>query len=141
MADTSNALRQTSDELLRDLQDLATLEDEKRAIPPGDPRLLEMAEQIEAIATRVLTSSTRQRALTEEIQEQVEAGERDAPVRTIEETPRPIAAVLADWREAERRAGAAEPGTAEAREAELLVEQLREEYRRAHDQALRPDRG
>jgi hypothetical protein len=49
--------------------------------------------------------------------------------------------VLAEWREAERRADAAPPGSAEAREAELLVERLREEYRRAHEEARREGRG
>jgi hypothetical protein len=49
-------------------------------------------------------------------------------------------AILAAWRQAERQLGSAESGSAEATEAELLVEQLREEYRRAHDEASR-DRG
>jgi hypothetical protein len=49
-------------------------------------------------------------------------------------------AILAAWRQAERQLDAADPGSAEAREAELLVDQLREEYRRAHDEATRPDR-
>ena len=46
-------------------------------------------------------------------------------------------AILAAWREAERKLEAAQPGSAEAREAELLVERLREDYRRAHDEATR----
>ena len=49
--------------------------------------------------------------------------------------PRPIQAILADWREAERRSAAAVPGSAEALEAEALEDRLREEYRRAHEAA------
>jgi hypothetical protein len=140
MADSSRELRQTSDELLRDLEALVTLEDEKRAISPGDPRLVEMAAQIESIATRVLVSTTRQRVLTEDIQDEAEAGGPGAPTDAIDETPRSIPTILAEWRDAERRAAAAQPGSAEAREVEILLDQLRSEYRTAHAEARRRDR-
>ena len=141
MADAGPVLRQASDELLRDLEALVTLEDEKRALPAGDPRLVEMAAQIESIAARVLVTTTKQRALTEDLQDEAEAGGPAAPRRSIDEMPRPISAILSEWREAERRAAAAEPGTAEAREVEILIGGLRAEYRRAHDEARRRDHG
>ena len=72
MSSTSDALRSTSDALLRDLEVLGTLEDEKRTIEFGDPRLVDLAAQIEEIAHRVLTGSVRQRHLTEVASEQVE---------------------------------------------------------------------
>ena len=134
---TGNALRETSDALLRDLDVLATIEDEKRSLEPGDPRLVELAARIEDIARRVLASSTRQHGLTKVIDAQVRAGAPDAPDLPIEEMARPVAAVLADWREAERRAAAAEPGSAEAAEADALVGRLRDEYRSAHEAAVR----
>jgi hypothetical protein len=133
MPETARALRETSDELLRDLEALSVLEDEKREIMPGDPRLVDLATQIEAIAGRVLLMSGRQRELTEQIQEAAEAGTSSIPGRSIEDTPRSISSILSDWREAERRLEAAADGTAEAREVEVLIDQLRDEYRKAHE--------
>jgi hypothetical protein len=135
--DTGDALRQTSDTLLRDLDVLVTIEAEKRSLEPGDPRLVELADRIEEIARRVLAGTTRQSNLTRVVNAQVEAGSAAAPESSIDETARPIAAVLADWRDAERRAIAAEPGSAEAAEANALVDRLRDEYRRAHEAAAR----
>ena len=137
MPETARALREASDALIRDLDALAVLEDEKRQIVPGNPRLMDLAEQIEMVASRVLATSARQRELTEEVQDLASTGAPSAPGKTIEQTVRPIAEILADWREAERRAEAAEEGSAEAREAEVLVDLLRDEYRRAHEQARR----
>jgi hypothetical protein len=135
VVDTGDALRETSDTLLRDLDVLVTIEEEKRSLEPGDPRLVELAERIEVIARRVLNGTVRQHDLTRTINAQVAADVPRAPDASIDDTARPIQAVLADWREAERRAIAAEPGSAEAAEANALVNLLREEYRRAHDKA------
>jgi hypothetical protein len=132
--DTAEALRATSDALLRDLEVLGAIEEEKRTIPAGDPRLVELAARIEQIAHRLLGHSTDQRELSEAAHEEVSAGAVDAAV-AIEETPRPMAAILADWREAERRSAAMEADTADAIEAAALVDALRQEYRRAFDAA------
>lgn len=137
MAEPLRALRDASDELLRDLEALSVLEDEKRQTPPGDPRLVDLAERIESIATRVLITSGRQRELTEELQETADAGSGPATTKTIDDMQRPISAILSDWRDAERRLESATAGTAEAREAEVLVDRLREEYREAHEAARR----
>jgi hypothetical protein len=133
--DTGQALRATSDALLRDLEVLATIEEEKRSLEPGDPRLVQLAARIEEIAQRVLVGSVRQRKLTEVVSDQVEAGSPDAPNGPIGDTPRPMQVILAEWREAERRLVAADPGSAEAAEAEAIVSSLRDEYRRAHEAA------
>jgi hypothetical protein len=137
MPGTGDALRRTSDSLLRDLEALVELEEEKRTIEPGDPRLVDLASQIEQIAQRVLAGSTSQRAQTQLIHELTETGSDDAPDATIEDTPRSMEAILAAWRQAERKLENAEPGSAEATEAQILVDRLREEYRRAHDEATR----
>jgi hypothetical protein len=131
MENTAADLRATSDALIADLEVLATIEDEKRTLEPGDPRLVELAERIEEVAQRVLSGSVRQRQLTEVGHEQVQAGAPDAPDTPIADTPRPIADILAAWREAERRLGAAAPESAEAVEARALADHCREEYRRA----------
>jgi hypothetical protein len=140
MPGTGDALRRTSDALLRDIETLLQLEEEKRTIEPGDPRLVDLASRIEIVAKRVLTSSSSQRAQTEVIHELTESGSPAAPVTPIEDTPRSMEAILAAWRQAERQLDAAKPGSAEATEAELLVDQLRDEYRRAHDEAARNQR-
>jgi hypothetical protein len=137
MPGTGDALRRTSDSLLRDLEALLELEEEKRTIDPGDPRLVDLAAQIEQIAKRVLASSTSERAQTQLIHELTENGSPAAPDATIEETPRSMEAILAAWRQAERQLDNAEPGSAEATEARILIDRLREEYRHAHDDAAR----
>jgi hypothetical protein len=137
MQDTGEALREASDALLRDLEALTDLEAAKREIVPGDPRLIELAGTIETLAQRVLASSARQRELTLEANDLVDLGVPDAPSRPIEETPRAIATILADWREAERTAQAATPGSAEAAEAERAIDRLKQEYREAHEEATR----
>ena len=136
MPESARALREASDELLRDLEALGVLEDEKRQIAPGDPRIVDLATQIERIAGRVLVTSGRQRELTEEIHEAAEAGS-SIPDSSIDDTPRPISTILSDWRDAERRLESAPEGTAEALEAGVLVDRLRDEYRMAHEAARR----
>lgn len=116
---------------MRDLEVLAAIEDEKRTLVAGDPRLVELAQRVEDVARRVLSSTVRQRKLTEVGSAQAEAAAPGTPVSSIDETPRPIADILAEWRAAERRAAAAEPGSAEAAEAGALADHHREEYRRA----------
>lgn len=131
MDDTATELRTTSDALVRDLEVLGEIEEEKRTLAPGDPRLVELAQRVEDIARRVLTSTVRQRRLTQVGNRKVETGDAEAPETSIDDTVRPIAAILAEWRAAERRAGAAEPDSAEAAEANALADHYREEYRRA----------
>lgn len=131
MDDTAMDLRATSDALVRDLEILGELEDEKRTLAPGDPRLVELAQRVEDIAGRVLSATIRQRRLTQVGNQQVEAGHPAAPETSIDDTARPIADILAEWRAAERRAGAAEPDSAEAAEANALADHYREEYRMA----------
>lgn len=133
--ETSQALRETSDALLRDLEVLAAMEDEKRELAPGDPRLVELAGRIQGIAERVLAGTVRQHQLTQVANVQVEAGSPGAPTKPIADTPRALPTVLAEWRDAERRRSNAEPGSAEEAEGRALAEALRDEYRRAYDAA------
>lgn len=140
MPGTGDALRRTSDSLLRDLEALIQLEEEKRTIEPGDPALVDLAARIELIAKRVLASSTSQRAQTQLIQKLTESGSSAAPEVPIDDTPRSMEAILAAWRQAERQLENAVPGSADAMEAEVLVDQLRREYRKAHEEQSRTKR-
>ena len=135
--ETSQALRQTSDALLRDLEVLTTIEEEKRTLTPGDPRLVELAGRIQEIAERILSGTVRQHQLSQVVNVQVEQAAPDAPTAPIEATPRSLTAILAEWRDAERRLATADPDSADAAEARALTEALRDEYRRAYDAARR----
>jgi hypothetical protein len=124
-------LRATSDGLLRDLEALGVLEEEKRTLPLDDPRLVEIAEQVEAIAARLLAGTERETALARA------AADEPASGTSIEDVRRPIATILADWREVERRGADAPDGSAEAAEIGVLTSRLRREYREAFDQQER----
>lgn len=128
LMDVPNDLRATSDALLRDLEALTVLEEEKRSLPLDDPRLLEIAEQVEVIAARVLAGTQRQTVLSQA------AADEPADGTSIGDVRRPLAAILAEWREVERRGAAAPEGSAEAAEIEVLTARLREEYREAYSQ-------
>ena len=131
MSRTAKVIRATSDSLLRDLETLEMLELEKRRLAPGDPELVTIAARIEELAARVLQSSHQQRALTERIEAMRDVGHPDAPTTPIEEAPRDVHAILAEWREAEREIEATTPGSIEQEAAKRLAERLREEYREA----------
>ena len=128
MPDVRRDLRATSDALQRDLEALEALEEEKRGVALDDPRLNDLATQIEEIAARVLVRSTTQRNLTETA---VASG---AP-GSIESTRRSASDVLAEWRELERRADSVEPGSAEAAEVAVLLDRIHDEYRAAIEAA------
>jgi hypothetical protein len=135
LTDTAEDLRATSDTLIQDLEVLAALEAQKRTVEPGDPQLVELAARVEALASRLLDASSRQRRLTQIANAEVDAGSASAPESSIDNTPRSISDILAEWRAAERRLAAAEPGSTEALEAEARSDHLRQEYRRAHESA------
>ena len=139
MTDIGNTLRSTSDALMRDLERLNELETKKRSIEPGDPELVELATHIEQIARRLLSSTVTQRELTERIEDLVAEGHPAAPEVPIEETPREIHVILAEWRDLERSAADLASGTPEAIAAAARSNRLRDEYRRAHNAAQRRD--
>jgi hypothetical protein len=124
MPDVRRDLRATSDALRRDLDALASLEDEKRGLALDDPRTTALARQIEEIAGRVLGRTSVETELTEAVASSGAGG-------TIETTRRPASDILAEWRDLERRNDAAEAGSAEAAEVAILLDKVREEYRAA----------
>jgi hypothetical protein len=132
MADPQ-ALRVTSDAILRDLEALIVLEERKRALPLDDPALVDLARQVREIAGRILDRSGDQIVQTAAA---VADPNAVAPLATIPRTP---ASILAEWRELERRALTAPEGSAERMEIEILASQLRDEYRTAFEAATRND--
>ncbi len=130
----TDALRANSDALLRDLDALGSLEEQKRTLSPSDPQMLALAGRIEEIAQRLLAGSSNQRELAEEI---VGSAALGGPAPAIDDTPRSIQSILADWRAAERTLAAAQPGSPAALEAQALVETSKAAYRRAASAASR----
>jgi hypothetical protein len=137
VTNSGDALRATSDALLSDLDALQALEQEKRAIQPGDPQLITIAARIEQLASRVLGTSIQQSRLSERAHQLVKAGSPEAPDAPIEDTKREMRAILADWRDAERRAELAQPRSTDALAAAADIERLRTEYREAFEEARR----
>ena len=142
VTDAAEALRIASDSLLQNLEALARLEDEKRSLPPEDPRIVAVASRVEALAKQVLEDTTLQRRLTIERNRARLAGtEPRTSDSSIAETPRSMSAILEAWRQAERDLAGTLPGTPEADVARQLVDRLRDEYRRAHEMRERRGNG
>jgi hypothetical protein len=133
MTESAERLRTASDLLLRDLEALIGLEGKKRTLSPDDPVMLDLAAQIRELAHRVLVDTKHQEVLAQKVSIESEIG--DAPA--IDETPRSIPAILAAWRDAERRLEESDPETPEGRALRVQVDHLRSEYRRAHEERER----
>jgi hypothetical protein len=127
---TDPELRGASDGLLEKLGLLHDLEMRKRLARPGTPQFIQLSRDVEAAAREVLAVSARQTDLAVETITSPEPSGR--PIEAIE-PPRDVASILAEWREAERRLGAAAPESDGFRQAAADVERLRTEYRRAFD--------
>lgn len=126
MTDTRRTLRTTADALARDLDALITLEDEKRSLPFDDPRLREISRQVEEIGQRVQERTAEQTDLADSVAAQGLPG-------SIDTTRRPVAEILREWRELERRSETVEPDSVEAAEVAALIRHIRAEYRLAAD--------
>ena len=130
-------LRDTSDSLMRALEQLHDLEAQKRDEPTGSETFVELARRVEELAADVLRRTEREASLAEDTQERRQAG--GGVGRTINEVPassRDLATILSDWREAERRLAATDPRSSESSVAAADVRRLREEYRIAHEARL-----
>lgn len=132
MSDTALRLRATSDALMRDLEALGALEEEKRTVPATDPRLADLARRIHEIAGRVLQRTADQQALTEQAVASPTA-RHDPPIDDVVRSP---AVILAEWRSTELRAAVVDPEAPEAVELRILSDRLREEYRAAFEARL-----
>ena len=136
-------LHEVSDALLANLDRLRALELEKRSMPVGSPRIVELATEIEELALLVLGTSDTQVDLAKAAVKEARAGALD-PNATIEEmsaAPRELHVVLGEWRDAERRLAEVAAASPEALRLRGDIELLRGEYRRAHEAAARRSSG
>jgi hypothetical protein len=124
-------LRRASDLFVQRLDRLQELEMRKRELPPDEPEFIRLAREVEDMARALLFAGGQQVELAEEVHREAKANDVaiDQPIR---DTPprRDAVAILADWRAAERRLGAAGLGSEEEGAARADVERLRDEYRR-----------
>src|SRR5262245_52846766 len=118
---TDEQLRLTSDNFLARVERLQALEEQKRQLPA--PQNAEMAREVEALTREVLEWAQRQVDLADEAA--AREGMDGPPIAVV--PPRDLHVVLGDWREAERRLGAEQPGTAGYESARADVDRLRDE--------------
>ena len=67
MTETSDDLKATSEAIVADADRLRGIEQEKHELPDGDPRLLALSEEAEAIARRLVPKAVAERQLTTEV--------------------------------------------------------------------------
>jgi len=125
-------LRAASDGVLRALEQLEALENEKRTLKPESERFQNLAVEIERLAATVFAQTHAQKRLAKQSRSVVERTGADIGPIDQAEPARDLASVLADWRAAERRLSASTPQTAEHALAQADVERLRDEYRRTY---------
>ena len=121
------------------LDQLHALELEKRQLSPGDPRLLEMASQVEDLAAEVLGTAQVQSQLVETTHVMALIDDPQAPSGPIDPGARSLHDILDEWRAAERAVAGAEPASGTAAEAMDRAQRLRQEYQRAFQARERED--
>lgn len=133
-------LRVTSDRLLSTLEQLQTLENEKRTLPPGSARFQTLAKEIERLSSEIFAQSHAQQQLGQRAR--VVERNKGVELPSIEESTvtRDLSVILNEWRDAERRLSLAQPDSAEHAVATADSARLRDEYQAAHrTDSDRPD--
>lgn len=68
MQDPEADLRSTSESIQDDAEQLKALEEQKSALDPSDPLVVELSHQVEALLRRTSTKARAETELSEEIQ-------------------------------------------------------------------------
>jgi len=68
MQDPEADLRSTSESIQDDAEQLKALEEQKSALDPSDPLVVELSHQVEALLRRISTEARAETELSEEIQ-------------------------------------------------------------------------
>jgi hypothetical protein len=74
MSNRNDDLRSTEESIRQDAREIERLEDEKQAMPAGDPRLGSVSGRVERVSGELRDKASTERALAEE---SGEAGEED----------------------------------------------------------------
>ena len=132
-------LRLTSDRMIRTLEKLEALENEKRTLTPGTAEFVRLAREIERLASQVFAQTRTQEQLAQQTRSVTQqTGEKMTPIAQTG-TVRELSQILADWRDAERRLAAADDGTQEHTQALADVSRLRDEYHRSYSASSSSD--
>ena len=131
-------LRNASDRMLRTLDQLAALENEKRTLKPDSERFQRLALEIERLAADVFAQTHAQRDIGERAKVVMDRIGADIPAIEGATATRDLQVILTEWRDAERRLAAADPDSAEHAAAAADVGRLRNEYHRAYTTGGRP---
>ena len=127
-------LRVASDRVLKTIEQLEALENEKRTVTPGSPRFKTLATEVERLAATVFAQTHAQSQLGDRAQAATERTGVTLPAIEDSEQARDVQQILSEWRDAERRLIAAEPDSAEHAQATADVGRLRDEYHRSYTQ-------
>lgn len=125
-------IRVVSDELIRELGELLSLEELKRSTPVDDPAFPQLARDVEEAARSLLAKAATQTSLAEDAHE---ASVDSGASATIEDLSPdlPPTEILTMWRDADRERASVERGTARWLELSARVESLRRAYQKAYD--------
>lgn len=129
-------LRVASDRLLRTLDQIETLENEKRDLPPADARFHKLAKEIERLAAEVFAQSHAQKQLGERAKTVEQRTGVELPSINDVSKNRDLSVILNEWRDAERRMQLAAPDSAEHATAAADIGRLREEYHAAYSAGM-----
>jgi len=134
------ALKPISEQLLRELDELAAIESEKRTLDPADDRTLALAVRARELAQQVLATSVVEEQVAKSANKAADEPASATRVPSRTERHRPLHVILDEWREAERAVElAATPDEVRTRRA--TAQALRDEYQRAFEAVERQDRG
>jgi len=125
-------LRVASDRLLRTLEQIQALENEKRTLQPGSDRFQRLAHEIERLAADAFAQTHAQQQLGEQAAAVEERTGTEQPPINESTKLRPLQQILNEWRDAERRLQLAAPDSAEHARAAADVGRLRSEYHVAY---------
>ena len=128
--------RATTDQLLEILDELRSMELEKRSQEVGSPAFVATAVRAADQGRLAFRWTQLQLEMANEAAAKLARGEQAPNVHLVEVIPRPLDRVLAMWREAQIRLEIARPGSPEAAEAVDAIERLREEYQAGHRVAV-----
>ena len=129
-------LRVASDRLLRTLDQIETLENEKRDLPPADARFQKLAKEIERLAAEVFAQSHAQKQIGERANVVEQRTGVELPSINEVTKNRDLGVILNEWRDAERRMQLAAPDSAEHATAAADIGRLRAEYHAAYSAGM-----
>ena len=66
MSEQEDDLRATTEDIAADAREVQAIEDEKSGLEPEDPRMIELSEEVERIARRIVPKTVAERRLVEE---------------------------------------------------------------------------